>query len=114
MVEEIIVNESMGDYTVPKGELVAFNKDGDYYDAVISNENDSEVSADSIVVTLEFKDDKVFDADATGVLDGPIAAHTSQFTQKACFTDPHFYAKPIYENKTVYVIDTEKYNAEGF
>ena len=112
-VTSVIINESLGDYEVPTGKLVGYSKDDDSYDAEITNGNDTEVSEGATVVTAEFKDGKIFDADATGRLSAPIGPNTEGSFHDACFTDPNFYAKPKFENKTVYVLDTEKYGLES-
>ena len=98
---------------MPTGKLVGYSKDDDSYDAEITNGNDTEVSEGATVVTAEFKDGKIFDADATGRLSAPIGPNTEGSFHDACFTDPNFYAKPKFENKTVYVLDTEKYGLES-
>lgn len=112
VITHVTINEDMSDYEVPQGEVVSFTKDGDYYDIELANNNDTEVGADSIVVAAEFKDGKIYDADATGKLSAPIPANTTDFHQKAAFTDPHFYAKPTFENKTVYVVDLAHFGFE--
>ena len=111
-ITSIFINESMGDYVVPTGKLVGYNKDNDSYDAEISNENDMDVLPDANVVAAEFKDGKIFDADATGTLNDLITAKEMNSFHKACFIDPNFYAKPKYENKTVYVIEIDKYGLD--
>ena len=111
-ITSIFINESMGDYVVPTGKLVGYNKENDSYDAEISNENDMDVLPDANVVAAEFKDGKIFDADATGTLNDLITAKEMNSFHKACFIDPNFYAKPKYENKTVYVIEIDKYGLD--
>ncbi|MBQ0079228.1 MAG: zinc ribbon domain-containing protein [Eubacterium sp.] len=102
-------NSRAADYSCPQGAISGNHGDNnDFYDISVTNTNNVAVSADSKVVAVFIKKDKIVESDATGKLAAGIKAG-EQYEQKDAFYDPNFYYYKEHPDKyKVFVID-EKY-----
>ena len=110
-VTSAYVNDSIQNYTVPTGEIIEHVGGADYYNVSVTNNNDTEVSKDAVLVAINYSDGKITEADATGRLSGPIPPGEQNYKVVEAFSDPHF--KSNNEELKIYVIDTDYYKNAG-
>ena len=113
-VVKTYTNKAITDYSVPTGYISEnYGDKSDYYDVVISNPNDTDVSKTSTVVAVKYDEgyQVIEEADATGKISSRIKANTPEYLQKKAFVDPNLYGNAHVEDYDVYVLDTEFYKS---
>ena len=104
-IQTVYTNNALEGYVVPYGKITKkYGPNGDYYDIVLTNPNDTDVYQDAIIVAVKLSGNKIKDSDATGEIDRPIPAHAEGFKQKKAFNDPNILTDP--SEMEVYAIDT--------